>query len=332
MRPKDSATAAAGRCEKATGAADPLGAAGSPSVYRTIIMACSPSSIAVTRCADHRSELAATVLPGVFTTLTDSVRSFPRHWHAGFGLGMIERGAQRSASGRGTVEAHAGHCISHNPGEVHDGTPIDDAGRRWRMFHVDPDAMARLLGVARVESLEWHKPVMADETLHACLRRAFEVVDASSRAPSACLQAEAGVLEEALLTAVGRALEVRRARQSRSIAAPHLEVARDRLADEVRSAPTLDELAALAGKSRYALVRQFRHCYGLPPMAWLMQLRLQRARERIAGGWSLAEAALGCGFSDQSHLTRMFTRQFGYTPGSWRMVAAGQGQPRARSF
>ena len=63
-----------------------------------------------------------------------------------------------------------------------------------------------------------------------------------------------------------------------------------------------------------------------------MPLRLQRARDRIAAGWTLADTALSCGFSDQSHLTRLFTRQFGHTPGAWRKATEPHGSGRARTF
>ena len=106
----------------------------------------------------------------------------------------------------------------------------------------------------------------------------------------------------------------------------------ERLADDVEHAPTLDELAALSGTSRYTLVRQFGRRHGLPPMAWLMQLRLQRARDRIAAGWTLADTAVSCGFSDQSHLTRLFTRQFGHTPGCLAQSDRAPWHRRARTF
>ena len=280
----------------------------------------------------HRSDVTATPLSSVFVTLTDSARSFPRHWHGTFGLGLVDRGAQRSASGRGAVEAFAGQCITHNPGEVHDGKPIGDTARRWRMFHVEPAAMARLLGVGTSSALEWQAPVMDDEALRAMLGRAFDASEAACSTGDAFGRAPQALLEEALLLAVGRAFKLARAPQSGGPAGPHLAVVMERLADDVEHAPTLDELAALAGTSRYALVRQFGRRYGLPPMAWLMQLRLQCARERIAAGWSLADTAVSCGFSDQSHLTRLFTRQFGHTPGSWRKAAATQGSGHARTF
>jgi AraC-like DNA-binding protein len=272
----------------------------------------------------HRSDVVATPMPGVFVTLTDSARRFPRHWHGNFGLGVVDRGAQRSASSRGAVEAFAGQCLSHNPSEVHDGMPIGDIARRWRMFHIEPAAMARLFGVSSSANVEWHAPVMDDPPLRTLLDRAFAATRASGSAPQHLASADPALLEEALLLAVGRATSLGRTPYPARPDHPNLAAVAERLADDVRQTPTLDELASLAGTSRFTLVRQFGRRHGLPPMAWLLQLRLHRARERIAAGWGLADAALSCGFSDQSHLTRLFTRQFGYTPGSWRRATIGQ--------
>ena len=280
----------------------------------------------------HRSRIGRTALAGVYVTLTDSARSFPRHWHGSYGIGLVDRGAQRSASGRGVVEAVAGQCITHNPAEVHDGTPIGDQGRGWRMFHIEPDAMARLFGLTGVPALEWQAPVLHDEALRAALLRAFDATHAQGATAGVSNPAAAGLLEEALLLAVGRCLAVGQARQAALPSAGCTDLVMSRLADDVEHAPTLDELAALAGTSRFSLVRQFRRSHGLPPLAWLMQLRLQRARQRIAAGCSLADTALSCGFSDQSHLTRLFTRQFGYTPGHWRSAAGVCARGRATTF
>jgi AraC-like DNA-binding protein len=280
----------------------------------------------------HRSDVNATTLEGVFVTLTDSARSFPRHWHGTFGLGLVDRGAQRSASGRGAVEAFAGQCMTHNPGEVHDGRPIGDTARCWRMFHIDPSAMGRLLGVARASDLAWHAPVLDDSALRTSLGLAFAAAEVAGSAAPASGPASTPLLEELLLLAVGRAAELARPPPPGRPAEANLSLVIERLADGVEQAPTLDELAALAVTSRYTLVRQFGRRHGLPPMAWLLQLRLQRARDRIAAGWTLADTALSCGFSDQSHLTRLFTRQFGYTPGAWRRAAATPAAARARTF
>src|SRR6266567_7022995 len=74
-------------------------------------------------------------IAGVEAVESKTRHIFPRHTHDQFGVGVIHRGAQRSLSGRGMVEAGSGDTITVNPGEVHDGAPIGDAGRAWRMLY-----------------------------------------------------------------------------------------------------------------------------------------------------------------------------------------------------
>ena len=68
-----------------------------------------------------------TALPGIEAMQADSRFAFGRHMHLQFGLGVIDRGAQKSISGRGTVESLPGDTITVNPGEIHDGKPLGAA-------------------------------------------------------------------------------------------------------------------------------------------------------------------------------------------------------------
>jgi hypothetical protein len=71
----------------------------------------------------ERIDYYPSALHGIYTMQADSSRTFARHSHEEFGVGLIVRGAQRSCSGRGMVEAGPGDIIMVNPGEVHDGQP-----------------------------------------------------------------------------------------------------------------------------------------------------------------------------------------------------------------
>ena len=77
----------------------------------------------------------------------------------------------------------------------------------------------------------------------------------------------------------------------------------------------------MAGLSKYQVLRRFEQAYGVPPHAWLLQQRGERARGLFRNGSSLAEAAASSGFADQSHMTRLFVRQFGFTPGAWQKAS-----------
>ena len=84
--------------------------------------------------------------------------------------------------------------------------------------------------------------------------------------------------------------------------------------------PDLLTLAAHLGVTRSHLVRIFQRHLGMPPKSWLRHQRILRAKALLSQGLSIVEVALQCGFADQSHLTRTFTRSVGITPGCFREV------------
>jgi AraC-like DNA-binding protein len=264
----------------------------------------------------HRSRVLASPWAGVYGTLIDSGRHFGRHWHGSYGLGLLQQGAQRSASGRGSVDAYAGELITSNPGEVHDGRPLDTDSRRWRMLYLAPAVLVAMGSGAA----ELTRPVITDARLRLLLGRLFARLDAWQADP----QALAGLAcEQALVRVLGLLLKdhsTAAPQRAEAAAAAEMATVRERLADAGVGAalPGLAELAAPLGLSKYQLLRRFEAVHGLPPHAWLLQLRAERARHLIASGCALADAAAAAGFADQSHMTRVFARYFGLTPGAWR--------------
>ena len=72
--------------------------------------------------------------------------------------------------------------------------------------------------------------------------------------------------------------------------------------------------------------RAFRASMGKPPHQWLLRRRVEKAKDMMRNtGCSLAEVAVACGFADQSHLTRVFVRLCGVSPGRWRRHNASGG-------
>lgn len=91
----------------------------------------------------------------------------------------------------------------------------------------------------------------------------------------------------------------------------------------------LEQLASIAGLSKYHFVRAFRAALGVPPHTYQLRLRLTRSLFRLRQGQPLSAIAYELGFADQSHYTRAFRAEFGTTPGAWlRASVAG----RARAF
>jgi AraC-like DNA-binding protein len=78
-------------------------------------------------------------------------------------------------------------------------------------------------------------------------------------------------------------------------------------------------MARLAHMSVRTYERKFRNDFHLTPQKYLRRLRIRMAsRALVYTRQSLAEVAIGCGSSDQSHFTREFRRQLGRTPRVYR--------------
>ena len=196
-----------------------------------------------------------------------------------------------------------------NPGDVHDGHPLGGPSRHWFTVYLDANVMAEHAGRSDI----------------AFTRAAF--VDAPVRSAIASLltrmqEGDALSFDEALTDACAAMLHghstLRPAREGGDC---DLSRVIERLGDAPSHAPTLDELARIAGLGKFQLLRRFRKRFGVTPHDWLVQRRADRARALIRTGTSLVEAAAASGFADQSHMTRAFVQRFGFTPGAWQAGA-----------
>jgi AraC-like DNA-binding protein len=91
------------------------------------------------------------------------------------------------------------------------------------------------------------------------------------------------------------------------------------LRDHYHARVTNRQLARMAHMSVRAFERKFQASFHVTPQKYLRKLRMQMAsRALVYTSDPMAEVAVGCGFSDQSHFTREFRRHFGRTPRDYR--------------
>jgi len=83
----------------------------------------------------------------------------------------------------------------------------------------------------------------------------------------------------------------------------------------------LSEVARECKLSVSHFVRAFKQAVGQPPYRWLLQQRIDAAKELLLhSGLPMVEIALKCGFADQACFIRAFRKLLDTTPGEWRRI------------
>ena len=241
---------------------------------------------------------------------------YGRHAHETYTLGLIEAGVEEFDYGSDLLRAGPGAVALLNPDVVHTGQAATPSGWTYRVLYPQVSvvtAVAAELGWGS-GTPQFPQTVVYDPDSAVLLRSAHRAAEHGDQLASSSLltTALAGLLRRHAAPAPEAG------RSSARYAPGAVSVVRDLLADRMADPPSLAELAALTGLSQFALLRAFRGATGLPPHAYLNQLRVRRARRLLDQGLPPAEVAARTGFADQAHLTRHFKRVVGVPPAAYQ--------------
>jgi len=81
---------------------------------------------------------------------------------------------------------------------------------------------------------------------------------------------------------------------------------------------SVEQLEQISGLGARRFSSEFKKATGMPPHRYLMALRVEQAKRMLQQGEPLAQIAFACGFAHQEHLTNVFRRFTGVTPGAYR--------------
>ena len=251
--------------------------------------------------------------------------AFAKHTHEGAAVGVIEEGAESFSYQGATHVASAGEIVVFNPNEAHTGQGADEKGWRFRMFYLDAKLMQWAVSEMSDQGREipffstprLNDPALANmlRGLHSCLGSESSLLERQSR--FLCTFAELA-RRHADARPAPRALTRERAT---------IRIVRDYLVDHSSQNVSLADLARISKLSSFHLVRVFKAEIGLPPHAFLEQVRVNRARRLMQKGLSLADVAVATGFTDQSHFSRHFKKMTGVTPGQYQKSARTYNPP-----
>jgi len=240
------------------------------------------------------------------------------HSHPTWTVAVVERGAARFTVDATDQRAGRGELFVLEPEAVHTGMAAVPEGWQYKVLYIDPELLPSWGECDRAGPRAARWTVFRDTALRDALLDAHRAL--ADEPPGLAV-------DEGVLRAVDglrphlRPGPPRPGRGHGEHAAVRRAVAHLKARWDERV--PLAELAAVAGLSRFELVRRFGAQTGLTPHAFQTNLRIARARELLATGTAPAAVAAACGFADQAHLTRTFRVAVGVTPARYaRAVAA----------
>lgn len=205
-----------------------------------------------------------------------------------------------------------GQMVAIGAHQVHAARPLDGDGWKMRSLHLPPGLLESLLPNGNGRSLRFARPVQDGSAISALL---FDLHYCSQ--VGGPLEQRGRRFDEFLRRFVAQLEDFAPHWQAAPLRDPRLAQARQLIARDYDINTSLDSIAHAVGLSTFALIRRFKRLYGISPHAWRMQARANQAARLLRERTDLADAASCCGFADQAHMTRVFKRVFGVTPGQY---------------
>ncbi|MFT8809455.1 AraC family transcriptional regulator [Gluconobacter sp.] len=238
------------------------------------------------------------------------------HHHPTFSIGAVDEGTSVfTGAASGPVLLSPGTLVFVPASRVHACNPAPDTAWSYQMLHLDATWLQTVRQeYVRAEAME-DEPVriVTDPVIYARLCRLNTLLFGEADP----IEKEVALIEFVEDYDSEQGLLIERPLVPANLA-EQIQPALDYLCAWPTVTTTLDKLAALAGMSRYQVIRAFRVVTGMTPHAWQLNQRVNLAKEWIQSENSLADVAQHLGFADQAHFQRVFKAYAGVTPGRFR--------------
>ena len=243
--------------------------------------------------------------------------AYDPHFHESYLIGFTEQGVQQFNCRKKLHSSTPGQVFLLEPGEIHDGHAPAQGGFTYSMLYLEPQWIE-----GELRALFEDAPNHCQPSFAKILGEEPALLAVIANAIRALQGRELRIVRQAALDALLGELSKHLAWHPKHLADPRLPLvalrARDYLHAHLGQDLGLDDLARASGVDRFRLSRAFKAAFGLAPHAYLIQLRLAKARRLLAAGHAPALVAMNLGFADQSHLGRWFRRAYGLTPAHYR--------------
>jgi len=235
-------------------------------------------------------------------------KTFSPHFHDEYSIALITSGTHHFTCNKDDFNARPGDIRLINPHDIH-----VCKSKTWGYitFTPDNDFVETFSESCQKElhHITFANPVIRNHKLS----KLFIDLNSAKKEWQDELMAE-NILEELVVNLISSysncAIKTKEISYSRAKLTQSVEYMKENFNDSLK----LENLSKISGLSKYHFLRKFKEEFGMTPHAYLLQIRIQKAKNMLLQNENLCDIALSCGFSDQSHFTRVFNKVYGMSP------------------
>nr|WP_277606482.1 AraC family transcriptional regulator [Acinetobacter higginsii] len=246
---------------------------------------------------------------------------YKSHSHPTFSIGAVDIGQSRFSSTFAQEQVIQAGTLVVIPAHVeHSCNPLPDQAWSYQMMHLDAAWLTSLIEELHQDiALEIDRQTIYLPQLRPTIGHDVKAYDAFTALNQLLFNEQISVLEKEqyLIQTLTEILipsfhweKIHSSHYFQQYLPDLLECLEDNIENL-----SLQELSEKMNMSRYALIRLFKHYFGLTPHAYQLNYKVNQARQRLREpDRDLARLAYELDFSDQSHFHRVFKQHTGITP------------------
>ncbi|QDF27526.1 AraC family transcriptional regulator [Halarcobacter anaerophilus] len=252
-------------------------------------------------------------LPFVELRYSNNTKHYKNHIHNTFSIGMNLKGKTIYSNKTKKYEFDVGMLAIVNPKEVHSCNPVTKEPNLYYMLYLDPNWC---YGIQKsiFKDLEGFKPfeedVLYDEEIYTDFKNLCNLLFSEISYKEK---------EQKLIQFFTKLFKLYMKESEQKKENKDFEKIADYLEQNSTENISLEELSKEFNLNPFYIIRIFKAQKNITPHAYLLNMKINRAKKLLKEQKSITFTALECGFSDQSHFHRNFCKYVAATPKEYKL-------------
>ena len=252
-------------------------------------------------------------LPFIELRYSNSNAHYKKHFHSTFSIGVNKEGVSIYINSDKNYTLDKNMISIMNPNAVHSCNSCTEVLNEYYMMYLDKDwcrDIQKSINADVEEFVHVSEHILEDETVYIEFLKLCEQLFSQNSYLDK---------EDELINFLIKFFSLYIEKNTNEIVDAKFEKIVAYLDKNYKDNISLDELSKMFDLNTFYIIRLFKSQINLTPRSYLLNVKINRAKEFLKDGYSIVDTALECGFFDQSHFHKNFFKIVATTPNEYRL-------------